>query len=115
SMRCFLDGRLLFGAAVADERLSTASGVGISTSGLVYLRSFEAHPRSIDLPPSLDLGAPWCRVGSTLVAHDPLTGTEQPLAGSVACGVGSYWTRTHGQGQFDRGTHGTRVVADVSQ
>src|SRR5690606_26345725 len=59
SMRCFLDGRLLFGAAVADERLSTASGVGISTSGLVYLRSFEAHPRSIDLPPSLDLGAPW--------------------------------------------------------
>lgn len=115
SMRCFLDGQLLFGGPVTDGRLNGAAGVGISACGDVLLRSFEAHPRSIPLPAVLDLGAPWSRAGGNVIDHDPLTGNGEDLAGSVTPGSGKRWARSYGEGVFHRRSHGTRVEASLQK
>jgi hypothetical protein len=111
SMRCFLDGRLLFGGAIKDGRFANHDGVGISACGDVSLRSFEAHPRTVVLPEILDLGAPWSRSGETVVDRDALTGNGEDLAGSVVANTGKRWLRSLGEGAFYRKAGGAQVAA----
>lgn len=116
SMRCFLDGRLLFGGPIADSRFAGQDGVGISAGGDVSLRSFEAHPRSIALPPALDLGAPWSRIGKTVIDQDGLTGRSgENLANSVVASSGKRWMRSLGEGVFHRSSHGAQVAASIAR
>jgi len=114
TMRCFLDGELLFGGPVSDARLGDETGVGMSADGDVALRSIEAHPRQIPLPGCLDLGSLWSRSGEQIADEDGLSGNGQDLAGSVTRG-GKRWARVHGEGQFLRQSWGAAVKASVAR
>ena len=111
-----VDGRLLGGGRFQDTRLAEATGVGIvarpgdGTPALV--RSFEAHPRAIALPPVLDL-----RMRTSLVRQgvtrleDPLCGTPCPLEGRHAGSALERWKRTLGRGRLCVTGQGARVEA----
>lgn len=98
-----LDGQLVFGQRFADLRLAAAQQVGFAVRGPdrgLRISRLEAHPRSCDLPSTLDMGRPWYRLGQETVAHDDFSGPARNLDGRpTACGK-AVWHRTIGEGNF---------------
>ena len=100
----FVDGALVFGERFRDRRLSHATGVGIAAWRSVdgaRLASFEAHPRECPLPPSLDQGAPWWRMGKQAIVTDNFEGPPRELDGKPTTSGGKTWGKTIGSGFVD--------------
>jgi hypothetical protein len=105
-----VDGRLAFGRWIDDDRGADERGVGIHAAGGFdgCFRSFEAHPRAIEVPEALDPEPVWNELGVTCVVDDDFAG-EGPLDHDV--GSGPRWSRTLGTGSVVRTGHGGARVA----
>lgn len=112
-----LNGKLLFDSRFNDERLQSAAGVGVTVPNPVNgfrLSRFEAHPRSCPLPPDLDQGAPWWRLGQEIVISEGFEGIARDLAGKLTTTGGKTWQRMIGDGHVDvTGANSARVQADA--
>lgn len=99
-----LDGTLLFDKRFIDTRLHVGTQVGIvfpEAGAGTRLSCFEAHPRSCALPPALDMGAPWWRLGRDCVVTEDFEGAPRDLAGKQSTTGNSTWLRTLGMGHID--------------
>ncbi|MBK8019884.1 MAG: nucleotide-binding protein [Chloroflexi bacterium] len=112
-----LDGVLLFGKRFDDARLANAHGVGLWAEGSgAHLHHFEAHPRTVPMHPSLDLGAPWYRLGQKVVVSESFAGPARSLEGKETTTGGKVWERTVGRGYIDLlGNDTARVRATVQE
>lgn len=100
----YLQGQLLFDSWITDSRLQDATGVGIYTINAeseLYIRSFEAHPRSVRLPSALDLGSPWLRKGARVIVGDEFSGPVRDLAGKATSVGNKMWKREIGTGVIE--------------
>jgi hypothetical protein len=101
-----------------DPRLGAARGVGIYAGGgpgtPPLLTRFEAHPRRVAIPASLDLGRPWSAEGTRVLVHDDFRGAAGELSGRVTPVGERAWTRDVGRGRFVlTGENSARVDASV--
>jgi hypothetical protein len=102
TIACYLQGELLFGARFRDVRLANATGVGVcARESDIRLRSLEAHPRTVTLPESLQMGAPWFRKGDRVVLADDFQGPCGELAGRRTSVGNKVWERDLGVGTFE--------------
>ena len=85
SVGVYLDGRLVFDRWFDDPRFADATGVGLGVQGPaaeVRVGRFEALPRLVRIPPTLDPGPPWDERGNEVVLADRFTtGPVGDLAG----------------------------------
>jgi hypothetical protein len=110
-----VDGRLAFDGWILDSRLATESGVGIQAAphSSTRVRRFEAHARSIPIPPALDLGAPWADEGVVAEIDERFDGPAGPLDGAMTPSGGRRWERSVGSGSIHlTGRSSARVDAD---
>jgi len=111
----YLNGRLVFDTWFAETQLQNATGVGISATGNrdLYLRSFEAHPRSVPIPTVLDLGTPWTAAGQQAIVSDRFVGTGE-LAGKRTSMGDRVWRKEIGVGVIELdGNDTAKVRADA--
>ena len=101
SIRLYLNGDLVYGTTFSDTRLQNATGVGIratATEGSTWLRSFEAHPRNIQLPEAFSFGDAWLVEGNEIVVRDDFNGPPSDLADHQTSLGGRKWRKDIGQG-----------------
>jgi hypothetical protein len=113
NIRLYVNGETVYGSVLSDTRLNDATGVGLLVTGdgeVVPVRSFEAHPRSVPIPAELDLGEPWVRAGTRVVAKDDFVGPAADLAGRNTPVGGKTWSRDIGQGVIDLTGQGTAKI-----
>jgi len=111
----FVDGRLLFGRRVTDERNGSAVRVGVlSQSSASRIRAFEAHPRTVSIPAALDLGASWSRTGQRVIVTETFDGVARELVGKPTTSGGQVWQRSRGSGMIDLLGDGTALVRATS-
>ncbi len=114
-LKIYFDGQLI--GNCTDERLATATGVGIAISqenSDMYLQNFEAHPRTVTLP-TLDFDLPWWREGNDIVIEDDFTNWEGDLSGKTTLLGNQVWQKTIGKGVFEILQFGiAKVKADVA-
>jgi hypothetical protein len=100
----YVNCQLLLDRWFTDTRLQNATGVGIYTVQAdveQYYQAFEAHPRTVPLPPDLDLGSPWQAEGQEIVVTDQFIGTEEvDLADTTTTTGNKIWRRDIGQGKI---------------
>jgi hypothetical protein len=98
----YLDGEPMLDAWLTDARLGEATKVGVvvhdSAGRGGALHSFEAHPRRVALPEIFDMGKPWLRKGSRVVAADDFSGERADLDGRKMPVGGATWRRMIGDG-----------------
>jgi hypothetical protein len=116
--RVHLDGRMLFGGPIGDDRLGEQSGLGLhglAVAGACF-RDFEAHPRQVPLPPALGLRPPGIAVAHEVAVSDDFAGPAAELAGRVPAGANGAWQRELGDGEIRLDGRGAaRVQADKSR
>ena len=114
-LKIYFDGQLI--GSYTDERLATATGVGIAISqenSDMYLQNFEAHPRTVTLS-ALDFDLPWWREGNDIVIKDDFTDWEGDLSGKTTLLGSQVWQKTIGKGVFEILPSGiAKVKADVA-
>lgn len=113
----YLQGELLFDSRFTDSRLEAAAGVGFNTGSAdrgLYIRQFEAHPRRVKLPHTLDMGEPWLRKGEQVILAEDFNGPAQDLAGKVTNIGSKVWKRDIGKGVIDiTGNGSAKIRASV--
>ena len=111
----YLDGQLIFNKSFSDPRLAARTGVGImaiEANPAQYIRALEAHPRTIAIPPALNLGQPWQVTGSQVAIADDFSGAAENLVGRVTPIGNKTWQRTIGTGKMAlTGNSAVRVQA----
>lgn len=122
-LRIYLNGKLVSDRTAqletncifTDERLATATGVGIAifeANSALFLQNFEAHPRTVTLP-TLDLGLPWWREGTDIVIQDNFQVGQGDLAGKTTQLGDRVWQKTLGKGIFNIKSGIAQVNASV--
>lgn len=122
-LRIYLNGKLVSDRTAqletncifTDERLATATGVGIAifeANSALCLQNFEAHPRTVTLP-TLDLGLPWWREGTDIVIQDNFQVGQGDLAGKTTQLGDRVWQKTLGKGIFNIKSGIAQVNASV--
>ena len=113
----YLDGHLLFDQRFQAPQRADAVGVGFELSGEnVYLRQFEAHPRTVTLPTALAAALFWNRRGDQVVVTEQFEGEARPLEGKTTSTGARQWQRTLGSGLFDlTGEHALKIRASSAQ
>jgi hypothetical protein len=115
----YLNGKLVFNNWFTDLRLQNGTGVGMSNTSSnhnLYLRAFEAHPRSVYLPRELDVGSPWILEGQQIVVQDNFEGIASDLAGKTTNIGSQIWRKDLGTGVIELMGNGTaRVRANSKQ
>lgn len=107
----------LFGASIADTRLSEATGVGLRSAvapeGELFYSHVEAHPRIVPCPERLKLPTPWREQGDHVHVRDHFIGPIGTLGGRETP-TGEAWERVIGSGQFEvSGESSVKVRASV--
>ena len=119
NIRLYLNGDLIYGTTFVDPRLQQGVGVGVralATQNDLWIRSFEAHPRSVPFPAAFELGEPWLVEGNQVVVQDSFDGSPGDLAGRVAGRSNEPWQRTLGQGKFELiGNGAVKVLGSVTK
>jgi hypothetical protein len=118
-LRVYLNTTLAYGTTFADARLSDGTRVGVRVDGGqgdLLVRSFEAHPREIAIPPAFHAGAGGLEAGDSIVVRDEFDGPAGDLAGHTTTAGDRQWQREIGRGQIClSGQSSARVVASVEQ
>lgn len=115
-IQIYLNGKLI-GDRLTDDRLAEATGVGLAGSqanSSLYLRHFEAHPRTVTIS-SLDLGSLWWREGTNVVVRDDFQAGEGDLAGKKTSVGDLVWQKTIGKGTFKLQSGMAKVDANVAR
>ena len=110
----YLDGKLI-GDCFTYQQLATATGLGIAVFKAntdLYLRCFEAHPRTVTIP-SLELDSPWWREGKDLALADDFQAEPRDLAGKTISLGNKLWQKTIGKGIFEIHSGIAKVKASV--
>ena len=97
------------------KKLATATSLGIAmfkANSNVYLRNFEAHPRTVTIP-NLELDSPWWREGTNTVVQDDFQVGQGDLAGKTTLLGKKIWQKTIGKGVFKIHSGTAKVEADV--
>jgi len=119
-----LNGHLLFDTWFKEQRLQTASGIGLhssESSGEVYLSRFEAHPRSVPAPAELQMPQAWMPAGNGSLSHnypvvsDTFSGVPVDLSEHTAGEQGPIWKRELGKGRINLSGSGTAKVVASSE
>ncbi len=112
---CYVDGVRLFDRWFDDRTLANATGVGVwwDAGSQVRVRDFEAHPRAVPIPPSIQFEAPWSRFGSQVILADDFLGQRGELEERRATTGGAVWEKTIGCGVVDSGDGLAKVRASV--
>ena len=107
----------LNGQAICNNtynELATATGLGIAMFEAhpeIYLRNFEAHPRTVTIP-TLELDTPWWREGTNTVIRDEFK-VEGDLANKTTSQGDRVWQKSIGKGIFKIQSGRAKVDADV--
>lgn len=113
----YLNGQLVFQTPFSDRRMQNATGVGFaSAEGIspMQIHSFEVHPRSLAIPPEIDLGSPWTATGTQVVVADDFIGSNQDLAGKTSTIGNKIWRRDLGKGRIElTGMGSAKVQASI--
>jgi hypothetical protein len=113
----YLNGKLIFNQWLRDTRFQDATGIGILSAQAheeQYWQAFEAHPRTVPLPTSLDLGSPWQEQGREIVVTDQFSGNAGDLAGKTTTTGERVWRREIGLGAIAiTGQNTAKVQANV--
>ncbi|WP_246259630.1 nucleotide-binding protein [Oxynema aestuarii] len=115
--QALLDGQPLFDGDLGDRRGSDATGIGIGfldPHGNQF-RALEAHPRSVAIPASQDLGAPWMATGSELILADEFEGEPLELSQTQTAIGGQSWRLEMGRGAIERTGNGSARVRATAQ
>jgi hypothetical protein len=96
-LMAYLDGEPVLDAWLTDAWLREATKAGVVVHGGA-IHSFEAHPRRVGLPEAFDMGKPWLRKGSRVVAADDFSGERGDLDGRKMPVGGAAWRRMIGDG-----------------
>jgi hypothetical protein len=114
----YLNGLLLFDRMFADARLQTATGVGFhvpqAESGLV-MQNFEAHPRTMPMPETLQQGLSWFKLGERVMVRDKFTGPAGELDGVTTTSGKTVWRKELGAGSFELTGNGAARVRATAQ
>jgi hypothetical protein len=110
----------LFDRRFEDRRFADGRIIGIALESAdddgPVMEIFEAQPRELSLPPSVDFGGPWFRTGTEVMVADDFEGSTGPLEGHVTSVGGRRWSRILGPGNFDLvGSRAARVRASKSE
>jgi hypothetical protein len=113
-MGCYFDGELLFEEWTEDPSFhySKTLGIWFDGTGRVVIREWEAHPRAVRIPASIELEASWRRLGHRVIIADQFKGSGELPGRKPAIGTG-HWQRVVGRGFLDLGHGGARVRASV--
>ncbi|OKH23041.1 nucleotide-binding protein [Hydrococcus rivularis NIES-593] len=114
----YLNGKQVFNTWFADTRLQEATGVGLSTveaNESLYIRHFEAHPRSLLIPRGLDLGSPWIAQGTQVVVSDDFDGAARNLERKTTSIGNKVWHKEIGRGAIALSGSGTAKVQANAQ
>ena len=119
-LRLYLNGKLVGDreseGIQLDERLAQATGVGLAISQAssdLYLRNFEAHPRTLTIP-RLKLDSPWWREGQSISIEDDFHSGQGDLSGKTTSIGDKQWQKTLGKGAIEIRQSGiAKVKADV--
>lgn len=121
NVMAYVDGEPVTEQWIVDTRFEGATGVGILYGGQNpgnrgFVSRFEAHPRSIGMPDSLDMGSVRMREGDRIVAADDFGGAACELEGRPTT-VGSLrWSRVMGSGVMETTGEGTvRIRGTVDE
>ena len=95
-----LDGVLVFGRWVADDRDAAGADVGVVVEG-ACVRDLEAHLREIPMPDALDVGPPWTLAGETVVVDERFDTAAPDLHGVATPSGKVTWERTLGPGVIE--------------
>jgi hypothetical protein len=113
----YLDGLLVFNQMFSDTRFQMATGIGLHvppTPGVPYIQNFEAHPRSVPIPPPFQHGLPWFKLGEQAVVCDEFTGPAGDLSGTTTTSGEKVWRKELGPGRFElTGMGAARVCASA--
>lgn len=111
-----LDGRILFGGWLRDERLAASAGVGVCMAGPgSNVRDFEAHPRQVQFLTEVELPGPWTPGRGALVLDERFDSRTEDLDTTTTPSGGRRWERTEGNGSIRLpGPAGARVEASTS-
>ena len=119
NIRLYLNGDLVYGTTFADTRLQHATGAGIratATEGSAWLRSFEAHPRNVEIRRDFSFGDAWIAKGDQIVARDDFEGPPGDLAGHQTSLGDKRWRKLIGQGVIQLTGHGgAKVLGSVDK
>ncbi|HEY5705658.1 MAG TPA: hypothetical protein VIS96_08805 [Terrimicrobiaceae bacterium] len=119
NIRLYLNGDLVYGTTFSDTRLQDATGAGIraiATEDSAWLRSFEAHPRSIPVPQAFTFNQPWHAEGNQVVISDDFQGPPGDLAGHQTSFGGKKWRKNIGRGVIQLTGHASaKVFGSVEQ
>lgn len=109
-----VDGALVGGTwpVVPAGRFGGGHDVGFALRGEATVRDFEAHPRDVALPDSLDCGTPWAPPASGPAWHERFDATAADLDGTATPSGGRHWTRDVGAGAIELLGDRARVRAD---
>jgi len=111
---CYLDGERLFDTWFDNNSLEDETGVGLWFGEIdgARVRDFEAHPREVPMPSTIDFEAPWSRSGTRVQIFDDFRGSQGELAGRPPAQSVGTWEKTLGIGNIDvDGSGGARVRA----
>ncbi|OZH51998.1 nucleotide-binding protein [Hydrocoleum sp. CS-953] len=113
----YLNGELVFNNQFEDVRLNQATGVGIfakDENQKLYFRDFEAHPRSISIPNSLNLASPWQVEGKEVIFAEDFSGSAGDLANKLSNTGEKIWRKEMGKGVIElTGNNSAKVQATV--
>jgi hypothetical protein len=102
AVRLYLNGHLVYGGPLSDRRLNHVTGVGIRTTEIrdCFLRDFEAHPRTIPVPPGFEFERREIPYGELVAIEDTFVGGARDLMGRKADVGNTTWRRDVGIGSF---------------
>jgi hypothetical protein len=109
----YLNGKQVFNTWLTDTRLQEATGVGLGTVEVnesLYIRHFEAHPRSLLIPRVLDFGSPWIAQGTQVVVSDDFDGAARDLDRKTTSIGNKAWHKEIGRGAIALSGSGTAKV-----
>jgi hypothetical protein len=112
-----MNEQLVFGNPIHDSRLGSACGVGFFSTdeqNAGWVHSFEAHPRELMIPPSIELRPIPVLSGCQVLVGETFSGPPGDLAGKISDIGAKEWRKEVGTGIFElTGSDSARVKASV--
>jgi hypothetical protein len=100
-LRCSVDGQLVLSVpAIASGIVATGVGIRSEAAAGSTIERFEAHPRTVPLPPALYSGTVSLPEPAGVVVRETFAGTRRELT-DMAAGNVARWQRLFGNGMID--------------